>query len=198
MQIQGRKTDDYTSTKKQLPDTALPPASFTATEESGGLMLAFEPRESGIMQRPPPHDPRQPILSHRLLLRIAVVGTLLLAGSFGLFNWALADGASEAEARTIAVNVFVCSELFYLFNCRSLIRSMFSLGIFSNRWLICGIVTMTGLQLLFTYSPFMNGIFYSAPTSPSGWLPIVAVGAVIYIVLGFEKRLQNNGLQPGR
>ncbi len=156
-----------------------------------GLMLAFEPKEPGIMQRPP-HDPRRPILSRRLLQRIGLVGVLLLAGSFGLFEWALSHGASEAEARTIAVNVFVCGELFYLFNCRSLTRSMFSLGLFSNHWLIGGVIIMTGLQLLFTYAPFMNRIFYSAPVDLFSWIPIVAVGAVIYTVVGIEKWLQKD------
>jgi len=55
------------------------------------------------------------------------VGVLLLIGSFGLFEWELLDGESEAKARTAAVNMFVFGELFYLFNCRSLTHSMFSL-----------------------------------------------------------------------
>jgi len=154
-----------------------------------GLMLAFEPKEPDIMQRPP-RDPRQPILSHRLLLRIGIVGFLLLAGSFGLFKWALANGASEAEARTIAVNVFVCGELFYLFNCRSLTRSMFSLGVFSNHWLIGGVLLMILLQLLFTYAPFMNATFSSTPIDLAAWGPILLVGITVYSVVGVEKWLQ--------
>ncbi len=154
-----------------------------------GLMLAFEPKEPDIMQRPP-RDPRQPILSHRLLLRIGIVGFLLLAGSFGLFEWALANGASEAEARTIAVNVFVCGELFYLFNCRSLTRSMFSLGVFSNHWLIGGVLVMILLQLLFTYAPFMNATFSSTPIDLAAWGPILLVGITVYSVVGVEKWLQ--------
>ncbi len=97
-----------------------------------GLTLAFEPKEPGIMTRPP-RDPQSPILSRTLLIRILVVGLLLLVGAFGLFEWTLSQGASEAAARTAAANVFVFGELFYLFNCRSLTHSMFSLGIFSRR-----------------------------------------------------------------
>jgi hypothetical protein len=35
------------------------------------------------------------------------VSTLLVAGSWWLFQWELANGASLAEARTAALNVFV-------------------------------------------------------------------------------------------
>ena len=96
-----------------------------------GLMLAFEPKEPDIMQRPP-RDPRTPILTGVLIGRILLVSLILLVGAFGSFEWALGKGAGDAYARTVAVNVFVMAELFYLFNCRSLTKSMFQLGVFSN------------------------------------------------------------------
>jgi cation-transporting P-type ATPase F len=154
-----------------------------------GLMLAFEPKEADIMQRPP-RDPQAPILSTTLVLRIALVSVLLLAGSFGLFLWDLEQGAAVAEARTVAVNVLVMGELFYLFNCRSLTRSMFALGVFSNPLLILGAGAMIGLQLLFTYSEVMNRLFQSAPIGLDAWLRIVAVGMGVYLIVGLEKWLR--------
>ena len=82
-----------------------------------GLMLAFEPIEPGVMRRAP-RAPRTPILSKALIGRIVLVSVLLLAGSFGLFLLEQARGHTLAEARTVAVNVFVVVEAFYLFNCR--------------------------------------------------------------------------------
>jgi len=153
-----------------------------------GLMLAFEPKEAGIMKRPP-RDPQRPILSGILIFRIGLVGVLLLAGSFGLFKWALSRGAGEAEARTVAVNVFVIGELFYLFNCRSLTRSMFAVGLFSNPWLLGGVTLMTVLQLLFTYSPVMNRMFKSAPLGLESWALTLAVGLIIFSVVEIQKWL---------
>ncbi len=108
-------------------------------------------------------------------------------GSFGLFEWALYQGASEAEARTIAVNVFAVGQSFYLLNCRSLRFSMFQLGLFSNLWIWGGIVAMAVAQLAFTYLPLMNQLFHTAPIGLMDWLPILAVGLVIYLVIGVEK-----------
>ncbi len=151
-----------------------------------GLMLAFEPKEAGIMQRPP-RDPSRPLLTGALVWRIFLVGTLLLAGAFGLFLWEQNKGSTVVEARTVAVNVFVMVELFYLFNCRSLERSMFQLGLFSNPWVTWGVLIMIGLQLLFTYAPFMHTLFHSAPIDGMTWLPILGVGVVSYLVVGLEK-----------
>jgi cation-transporting ATPase F len=92
-----------------------------------GLMLAFEPIEANVMQRPP-RPPGTPILDTALVWRIVLVSLLLLAGAFGLFLRELAQGNPLAEARTVAVNVFVVVEAMYLFNCRSLTRSALRVG----------------------------------------------------------------------
>ena len=60
------------------------------------------------------------------------------------------------------MNVFVTVELFYLFNCRSLTKSMFSLGLFSNRWIVFGVTSMVALYIAFTDLPVMNYLFHTA------------------------------------
>jgi Ca2+-transporting ATPase len=161
-----------------------------------GLFLVFEPKENDLMQRPP-RDPRQPILTGPLLVRIVLVSLMMLGGAFGLFLWEQQRGASLSEARTTAVNVVVFVELFYLFNCRSLTRSTFSLGVFSNRPLIAGVVVMIAAQLLITYVPVMNRLFHTAPLPWDVWVRILAVGVVAYAVVGLEKwiRLRLAGQQ---
>ncbi|SHF04997.1 potassium and/or sodium efflux P-type ATPase [Modicisalibacter ilicicola DSM 19980] len=151
-----------------------------------GLTLAFEPREPGIMARPP-RIPGTPILSSEMIFRIIFVGLLLLIGSFGLFELALFQGASEAEARTIAVNVFAVGQSFYLLNCRSLRLSMFRLGLMSNPWIWVGIAAMMAAQMLFTYVPLMNILFHTAPIGLIDWFHIGLVGLAIYLIIGLEK-----------
>ncbi|MDP2810208.1 MAG: cation-transporting P-type ATPase [Rhodocyclaceae bacterium] len=151
-----------------------------------GLPLAFEPAEAGIMRRPP-RPPGAPVLDGALVFRIFLVGFLMLVGSFGLFELALARGASLAEARTVAVNVFVMVEIFYLFNCRSLTRPFWQLGWFSNPWIWAGAGGMLALQGAFTYLPAMNRLFATAPIGLTDWLLIVAFGAACMGIIGAEK-----------
>ena len=154
-----------------------------------GLMLAFEPVEKGLMHRPP-RAPAAPILDAALIGRIVLVSVLLLLGAYGLFLNELRQGHTLAEARTVAVNVFVVVEMCYLFNCRSLTRSFVAVGLFSNPWLWVGCGLMLGLQLLFTYAPLMNRLFATAPIGPGEWLQIAAFGVLASVVVGLEKRLR--------
>jgi magnesium-transporting ATPase (P-type) len=154
-----------------------------------GLMLAFEVKEPGIMERPP-RRPETPVITVELTFRIGLVGLMLLLGAFGFFEWALLHGRSVETARTVAVNMFVFGELFYLFNCRSLRYSMFRLGVFSNRWLVLGVAIMALLQVFFTYSPVMNQLFGSAPVGMVEWAWVLTAGLAIYTIVGIEKWLR--------
>lgn len=154
-----------------------------------GMTLALEPKEPDLMLRKP-RDPNASILSSMLIWRIVLVSLFILVGAFGLFNRVLDSGASLAQARTVAVNVVIIVELFYLFNARSLTRSPFQLGFFSNRWAVAGGLAMILIQLLFTYAPFMNNLFQSAPISLELWLNVLAVSIAAYIIVEFEKWLR--------
>ncbi|HWH15005.1 MAG TPA: HAD-IC family P-type ATPase [Miltoncostaeaceae bacterium] len=162
-----------------------------------GLMLAWERLEPDAMSRPP-RDPAQPLLTRTLLERMALVGVLLLAGSFGLFALERHLGTGLDEARTVAATVFVVGQAFYLLNCRSLTRSFLSLGAFSNRWLVGGVTVTLALQLMFAYAPFMQALFATDGPSADAWLRILAVGAGIALVIGAEKRLRRRGCRPPR
>jgi cation-transporting P-type ATPase F len=156
-----------------------------------GLMLAFEPKERGIMRRQP-RDPARPLLTGPLVIRILLVATLLVAGAWWVFQWEQSNGAEVAQARTAAMNVFVVVETFYLFSCRSLSRSAWRIGFFTNRLLLLGVATQALCQLAITYLPPMNAIFDTAPIGPDVWLRILAVGAVSAAVVAVDKRLRHN------
>lgn len=151
-----------------------------------GLMLVFEPKEEGIMARPP-RDPAQPILTPLLIFRIVLVSVFITVGALALFEWELLQGATDAEARTVVVNVIVMVEAFYLLNCRSLSRPFFSLGFFSNPWVVGGVAATIAVQLLFTYAPFMHTLFHSAPIRGLTWLKIVVVGLLVFVIVESEK-----------
>ena len=141
------------------------------------------------MERPP-LDPAKPLLTGELITRICLVGFLLLVGAFGLFEWALRQGSNVASARTCAVNVFVFGEMFYLFNCRSLRHSPFSIGLFSNRLLLAGVGLMIALQLLFTYLPAMQVAFGSEPIGPREWTLILAGALLLSLLVEGEKAIR--------
>ncbi len=159
-----------------------------------GLPLAFEPAERGIMRRPP-RPPAAPVLDGVLVGRIVLVGILMLAGSFGLFLLALERGQSMAEARTVAMNVFVAIEVVYLFSCRSLRLPLSAIPPFSNSWVWAGAGAQIALQLLITYGSPMNAAFGTAPISLQAWSEIAVIAVLSVLIIELFKRLQGGARQ---
>jgi Ca2+-transporting ATPase len=158
-----------------------------------GLMLVFEPNESDLMQRPP-RDPAGPLLTKPMLLRTGLVTVLITGGAYWLFFFERnLPGNSIAAARTAVVNVIVFAEIGYLFNCRSLHRSLFRIGWFGNPWAVGGATAMLGVQMLFTHLPIMNRLFHSAPLTVGAWSRIAAVAVGIFLIVEFEKWLRFGG-----
>ncbi len=155
-----------------------------------GLMLAFEPQEKDVMERPP-RDPRAPLLDKVMIGRILLVTILMLGAVFSVFLRQKGQGYPIEVARTVAVNLFVMIELFYLFNCRSLTRSAFRIGFFTNPWVLVGSAVMVVLQLLFTYTPVMNRLFQTAPVSLQDWGMILMISFGVYLIIGLEKMVRN-------
>jgi magnesium-transporting ATPase (P-type) len=153
------------------------------------MVLAFEPTEPDVMRRPPrPVD--EPMLSRFLVWRIVFVSVLFLAGIFGMYEWVLARGASIEVARTAAVNTLVCMEVFYLFSVRYLKARAFTWqGVRGTPLVLASVAVVVVLQFVFTYAPFMQLLFRSAPLSVTLGAQIVGVGVALLVVLETEKAL---------
>lgn len=90
------------------------------------------------------------------------------------------------------MNLFVVVEAFYLFSCRSLTRSAWRIGLFSNRWIIVGVTVQAIGQLAITYLPAMNTLFGTAPIDGQAWLRILAVAVVASLVVAADKWLRRH------
>jgi magnesium-transporting ATPase (P-type)/uncharacterized membrane protein (DUF373 family) len=154
-----------------------------------GLALAFEPAESDIMDRPP-RPTGEPILSRFLLWRVAFVSVLLMIAVFGVFTWQMQAGADIQVARTMAVNMLVAGQLFYVFNSRYLLASSLSVrGIIGSRAVLIAVALVIALQLAWTYAPWLQLLFGSTPLEPWQWAIPLGIGVVIFLLVEIEKAL---------
>lgn len=151
-----------------------------------GVPIAFEGKEPGIMHRLP-RALDEPIMTRALVLRTVIVGLLLTVAAFAIFEWEITRGQSIETARSAALNMFALGEAFYLFNCRSLNDSVWSIGFFSNRWILVGFVALLAAQACVIYLPVMNTLFQTAPIGWDAWVVGIMVGLFVNGVVAVEK-----------
>jgi magnesium-transporting ATPase (P-type) len=152
-----------------------------------GLVISFEPHETDVMLRPPRAVDR-PIVTGFGLWRIVLVGLLLLAFTLLAFFWMKGQGASDALARTVAVNAITIGQVFYLLNSRYLIDSSLSLKAhLGNRYLPLAIAAVVVLQAVFTYAPPFQAMFGNEAIPLRVWPWLFAGGLVFFLVVELEK-----------
>ena len=150
------------------------------------LPLALEGKELGILLRPP-RDPKAPLISRRMLARLVLVSSIMMLGAFISFYYAMLTGASEGEARTIAMSAIVIMQIFYIFSSRSFSKPAISKGFFSNRWIFVGAGLTFFFQLCAIYLPVMNSIFKTEPIALMGWMPILGAAGALFAIVELEK-----------
>jgi len=155
-----------------------------------GMMLSFEPKEDGIMDREPV-SPDMKIMDGIFWYRLAIISAIIVTGVVILFNYELSHGATLAQARGVAVSVFIVCQSIYLLNCRSMTKSMFSLGLFSNPYIWLGIFIMFATQFIFLYVSPVNTFFSTAGISAASWGRLFILGFIIYSVIGTSKFIGN-------
>ncbi|MGB9318406.1 MAG: HAD-IC family P-type ATPase, partial [Pseudolabrys sp.] len=152
-----------------------------------GLVISFEPHELDVMNRPPRAVDR-PILTRFGIWRVAFVGLALLAYTLCAFFWMKSQGASDALARTVAVNAITIGQVFYLLNSRFLLDSSLSFKThLGNKYLPLGIGAVVVLQLLFTYAPPLQRPFDNEAIPLWVWPWLVLGGLAFFLVVEAEK-----------
>lgn len=135
----------------------------------------------------PPRIPSTPILSKELIIMMLTVGFYMFISSTTIFEYYINKGANEEYARTVAVNIFVFIEIFYLFTCKNLEKSTFKINPFDNRYLLYGVFLMIILQILFTNSSLFNSAFGTTSLSLYSWGFIVLVSFFIIFIVEILK-----------
>ena len=157
-----------------------------------GLPLAFEPQQPDVMTRRP-RTPDAPLIDASLMLRTGFVGALLLVMAFSIYLFELWRGMGIDVARTAATNAFVVMAAFYLFNTRTLVQPLRTVGMFSNPWIWGGVGLMALLQLALIYVPVMNTLFHTAPIDAISWAACLASGVVLLTAVAIEKKIRSAG-----
>lgn len=84
-------------------------------------------------------------------------------------------------ARTLTLITMAMFQWFNAWNCRSNQKSLLTIGLFSNKWLVLSTTFVFFLQLLLVYTPFMQHIFKTVPLSLTQWLLLILISSSILV-----------------
>ena len=134
------------------------------------LALGLEKGDPDIMKHPP-RAPTEPVINRDMAIGIGVVGVVDALAILGVFYLALQRYPGElVAAQTIAFVTLCSSELIRAFTARSEYHSIFTIGVFSNRWMVWAVGASFLLVLMVVYVPFLRPFFDTVPLTLDDWL----------------------------
>ncbi|MFZ2636723.1 MAG: cation-translocating P-type ATPase, partial [Rectinemataceae bacterium] len=169
------------------------------TDTFPALALGMDPGDPDII-REKPRDPKEGLFAHGGAKLIAwnglLIGALSLAAFFIGQRRAGIEGLSGDAAlsvgRTMSFATLGLSQLFHAFNLRHPLRSLGSIGVFSNRYLVGAFVAGTLLQVLVIAIPPVADFFKLSNLGIGDWgivlLLSVFTVALNEIVKWFRRR----------
>jgi len=164
------------------------------TDEFPALGLTVEPAAKDIM-RMPPRDPKENILTKRIVLYTIGVTSTIFIGTFGLFAWTwdsmqhLPFAERTALAQTTTFATLITFELFNALNSRSIEKSIFRTGHLTNKRLLLALFGSVIAMMLAIYWEPMQAVFKTASLGYEAWVRILLVSSTVVVAAEIMKML---------
>ncbi len=146
------------------------------TDGVGDISLATE-RGHGNELEDKPISPKENILSWDILPFLLINALLMTGLTLLTFRYFLPESLEKARSGAFIIMAF--SQLYNVFNMRSLRQSVFRLGIFSNKYVNLALFISIIIQVLLIELPFFERLFRFDPIRLSEFLVLAAMASSV-------------------
>ncbi len=143
------------------------------------IALAAEPGHGDVLSQPP-RAKEENILSKKMLGFLSPIVFCMVVTSMWMFIRFLPQGIDKA--RTGAFLVICLTQLINIFNMRSLDRSLFSIGVFSNKYVVAAVAASLFLLYIAMTNSFLVNIFNFVPLTGMEVLTGVLLSSSVFVV----------------
>ncbi|EJT6475471.1 TPA: calcium-transporting P-type ATPase, PMR1-type [Clostridium perfringens] len=152
------------------------------TDSFPALALGVDKTKEDVMNNPP-RNPKESIFVKSDKIQLIINGVLI--GGITLFAFKLGErlyAYSLIHAQTMAFVVLSVSQLFLSLSLRSNTKSAFSLGLFSNKYLVYSILLGIFLQVIIISISFIANIFKVTPLLLYDWIVVILVSLIPFAI----------------
>jgi P-type Ca2+ transporter type 2C len=144
------------------------------------ITIALEPKEGDVMNEPPRRAEAR-IINRSMLYVVLFVAVIMAIGTLGVYL-GVQNTDNAHRAQTMAFITIAMFQVFNSLNVRSHTKSLFEIGVFSNKYLIGAIIVSVTLLYLATVVPFMQVALNTVPLRAVDWGLIALVTSSIFIL----------------
>ncbi|XP_051871454.1 calcium-transporting ATPase type 2C member 1 isoform X1 [Pristis pectinata] len=151
--------------------------------------LGVEPVDKDVI-RQPPRNVKDSILTRSLIVKILVSSLIIVSGTLFVFWRELQDNVITPRDTTMTFTCFVFFDMFNAWSSRSQTKSVFEIGLCSNRMFCYAVLGSIMGQLLVIYFPPLQKVFQTESLSILDLLFLVGLTSSVCIVSEIIKTLE--------
>ncbi len=163
------------------------------TDVLPAVALGVDPAEPGIMSKKP-RNPEEKIMNKPFILRYLYIGIAIGIIVMAVYIWSLyrygwtwgdpldSGNLTHLKASTTAFALLIIIQMVQAFNARSDRYSIFSLGIFSNLYLLGAIFISLVLTFIMVEIPFLQHYLHTVSLNLDDWVIIVGASLIVLFI----------------
>ncbi|XP_026733483.1 calcium-transporting ATPase type 2C member 1 isoform X2 [Trichoplusia ni] len=151
--------------------------------------LGVEPVDHSVLSRRP-RDTSRRIISRALLLNVLLAAAIIIAGTLWVFNREMSDNRITPRDTTMTFTCFVLFDMFNALSCRSQTKSVFQVGLFSNKMFLVAVTLSLVGQMLVIYFPPLQRVFQTEALTGHDIIFLVCLTSSVFIVSEVKKLIE--------
>lgn len=151
--------------------------------------LGVEPVDKDVVHRPP-RKVSEAMITRPLIINVLISAFIIVCGTLWVFWREMQDNIITPRDTTMTFTCFVFFDMFNALSSRSQTKSVFTIGLFTNRMFLYAVVGSIMGQLLVIYFPPLQKVFVTEALSLFDLIMLVALTSSVFFISEVKKWLQ--------
>ncbi|XP_075161580.1 secretory pathway calcium atpase isoform X2 [Haematobia irritans] len=150
--------------------------------------LGVEPVDHDVLKQKP-RNVKQPMITKSVIVNVLLSASIIILGTLWVFQREMVDGSLGKTKRdtTMTFTCFVFFDMFNALSCRSQTKSVFTIGLTSNRMFLMAVAFSIIGQMLVIYFPPLQMVFQTEALSAYDILFLLSLTSSVLIVQEIKK-----------
>ncbi|XP_069688081.1 calcium-transporting ATPase type 2C member 1 isoform X1 [Periplaneta americana] len=153
--------------------------------------LGVEPVDKDVVKQKP-RDVKEPMITRSLILNVLLSAFIIIAGTLWVFKREMSDNIITPRDTTMTFTCFVFFDMFNALSCRSQTKSIFTIGLLSNRMFLLAVTLSVVGQMLVIYFPPLQMVFQTEALTLTDILFLVSLTSTVFIISELKKLMERH------
>lgn len=148
--------------------------------------LGVEPVDKDVLKQKP-RNTKEPMITRQLIINVLLSASIIILGTLWVYNREMTTDGNTARDTTMTFTCFVFFDMFNALSCRSQTKSIFTIGLWSNKMFLVAVTLSVIGQMLVIYFPPLQRVFQTEALTAKDILFLVGLTSSVFMISEIKK-----------